>query len=305
MTRIYQKVQSIRVVATFFGLWISAYLLGDFENYMAYFLIFSLGILHGSNDITLIKRVYYHKNPAFLMVLISYLIVIGVGTALFFFMPFTALILFILFSAYHFGEQHFYFLNIHKPVMSYVFYIGYGLLVITLILYLNASDALRIINQMTGVTVTLNILRWVLLTSLIMTSTIAVVIYLKQKFNVVLELFYLVLFSIVFFASNLIWSFALYFIFWHSLPSLADQVQYLYKDLSKETIVRYLKDSFIYWLISVVGFFVLVQFFKDNATVMFSFFFSFLAAITFPHVLVMHKILKSNDKHLKRDGRSD
>lgn len=297
MTRIQQKVQSIRVVATFFGLWISAYLLGDFENYVAYFLIFSLGILHGSNDITLIKRVYDYKNPAFLKVLTSYLLVIGVGTALFFFMPIAALILFIVFSAYHFGEQHFCFLNIQNPFKSAVFYMGYGLLVITLILYLNASDAISIINQMTGVTVTLDILRWVLLISSIVTLATAVIVYLNQKFNIVLELFYLVLFLIVFFASNLIWSFALYFIFWHSLPSLADQVQYLYKDLSKETIVKYLKDSFIYWLISVVGFFVLVQFFKDNATVMFSFFFSFLAAITFPHVLVMHRILKNYREH--------
>lgn len=292
MSQIHQKVQSIRIVSTFFGLWISAYLLGGFENYIAFFLIFSLGILHGSNDITLIKRAYGSKNLTFFKVLTSYLTVIGVGTALFFLVPMLALIIFIIFSAYHFGEQHFHFLKIKNTISSYLFYTGYGLFVITLILYLNASDALRIINQMIGDTVALDVLRWILLISAIITVVTGIVVYLKQKFNFFLELFYLLLFSVVFFTASLIWSFALYFILWHSLPSLADQVEFLYKEVTKETIVRYIKASFIYWLLSVVGFFVLVQFFKDNPTVMLSFFFSFLAAITFPHVLVMHKILK-------------
>jgi Brp/Blh family beta-carotene 15,15'-monooxygenase len=290
----YQKTQSIPIVSTFFGLWVSGYLLGDFENYIAFFLIFSLGLLHGSNDISLIKRAYGYKNLTFLKVLVSYILVIAAGTALFFLMPIIALILFIAFSAYHFGEQHFHFLKIQHSLVSYLFYIAYGLFVITLILYLNASDARRIINEMTGVMVSLDVLRWILLVSAVAILIFGLMVYLKQKFNVILEIFYLFLFSIVFFTSNLIWSFALYFIFWHSLPSLADQIQYLYNGVTKETIIKYVKASFIYWLISVIGFFVLVQFFKDNPTVMLSFFFSFLAAITFPHVLVMHKILKHN-----------
>jgi Brp/Blh family beta-carotene 15,15'-monooxygenase len=292
MTQIHQKVQSIRIVATFFGLWISAYLLGGLDNYVAFFLIFSLGILHGSNDITLIKRAIGTKNLTFFRVLASYLIVIAIGTVLFFLIPKLALVLFLAFSAYHFGEQHFHFLKIKNTITSYLFYTGYGLFVITLILYLNASDALRIINQMIGDTVALDVLRWTLLISAIITVVTGIVVYLKQKFNIFLELFYLLLFCIVFFTASLVWSFALYFILWHSLPSLADQVEFLYKEVNKETIIKYVKASFIYWLLSVVGFFVLVQFFKDNPTVMLSFFFSFLAAITFPHVLVMHKILK-------------
>lgn len=293
MRVIYQKVQSIRVVATFFGLWISAYLLGNFQDYVAFFLIFSLGILHGSNDITLIKRAYSAKNFTFLKVLSSYLLVIGLGTTLFFFIPSVALFLFIVFSAYHFGEQHFHYLKIINGIISYLFYTGYGLFVITLILYLNASNALRIINEMIGLVITLDVLRWTLLFSAILTVAAGAIVYLNQRFKVFLELFYLLLFMVVFFASNLIWSFALYFILWHSLPSLADQVQYLYKEVTKKTIIQYIKSSFIYWLISVVGFFILVQFLENNPTVMLSFFFSFLAAITFPHVLVMHKILKN------------
>lgn len=292
MTGIHQKVESIRIVATFFGLWISSYLLGDFDNYVAFFLIFSLGILHGSNDITLIKRAIGTKNLTFLKVLASYIIVIAIGTALFFLMPKLALVLFLVFSAYHFGEQHFHFLRIKNTFSSYLFYTGYGLFVINLILYFNASDALRIINQMIEDTVSLNALRWILLISAIITVVTGIIVYLKQKFNVILELFYLLLFSIVFFTASLVWSFALYFILWHSLPSLADQVEFLYKEVTKQTIIKYVKSSFIYWSLSIVGFFVLVQFFKDNPTIMLSFFFSFLAAITFPHVLVMHKILK-------------
>ena len=288
-----QKNQSIRIFATFFGLWISTYLSEDIENYIAFLLIFSLGILHGSNDLTLIKRAYGHKQPTFLKVLALYVMVVIMGTALFFLIPTFALVLFIAFSAYHFGEQHFHFLKINPHLMSYIFYAGYGLLVISLMLYLNAGEALRIINEMTGTIATVDVLKWILLMAVILTLLTGAIVYIKQKFNVILELFYLLLFSIVFLVSNLIWAFTLYFILWHSLPSLADQVQYLYKEVSKETVIKYIKASFIYWLISIVGFFVVVLLFKDNQTVMLSFFFSFLAAITFPHVIVMHKIFRN------------
>lgn len=287
-----QKVQVIRVIATFFGLWLSVSLLGIFELYFAIFLIFSFGILHGSNDIKLIKSVYADKQSAFLRILFTYLAIISFGTALFFMLPSLALILFILFSAYHFGEQHFHFLQLKNSFVSFLMYSGYGLLVINLLLYLKAGTVIPIIYEMTNVTITIDFLRIVLLISTITTFITTALIYLKQKFNVIVELFYLLLFSIVFFTTSLLWAFALYFILWHSIPSLADQIQYLYKEISKKTIIEYLSSSFIYWLISVVGFVILAQFFKDNYTIMLSFFFSFLAAITFPHVLVMHKILK-------------
>lgn len=288
-----QKVQVIRVVATFFGLWISVSLLGLFEVYLAFFLIFSFGILHGSNDIKLIKCVYGEKEAAFLRILLNYIVIITIGTALFFMVPLLALVLFVLFSSYHFGEQHFHFMKIKNSILSFILYSGYGLLVISLLLYLKASAVIPIISEMTHVTITLDFLRIVLLVSTVVSFISGALIYLKQGFNVFIELFYLLLFAIVFFTTSLLWAFALYFILWHSIPSLADQIQYLYKEVSKKTILQYIRTSFIYWFISVIGFVILVQFFKDNHTAMLSFFFSFLAAITFPHVLVMHKILKN------------
>jgi Brp/Blh family beta-carotene 15,15'-monooxygenase len=105
------------------------------------------------------------------------------------------------------------------------------------------------------------------------------------------ELLYLVVFAILFKMGSLIWGFALYFIFWHSNPSLHDQIKFLYGKYSFNNFMLYFKSAFIYWIISLVGIFVLYGIFK-NETIFDALFFSFLAAITFPHTFVILKMFK-------------
>ncbi|MGY8916478.1 MAG: Brp/Blh family beta-carotene 15,15'-dioxygenase, partial [Flavobacteriales bacterium] len=92
--------------------------------------------------------------------------------------------------------------------------------------------------------------------------------------------------------ASLLWSFAIYFILWHSLPSLVDQIRFLYGGVTKKNIILYLKTSFVYWAISVIGLALFFLFFGGDSDTFLSFFFSFLAAITFPHVLVMTRLNK-------------
>jgi hypothetical protein len=76
---------------------------------------------------------------------------------------------------------------------------------------------------------------------------------------------------------------------------LKDQIEYIYGDVNKASIKKYLKKSFWYWLASVVGLGVFFWFFKD--TQMFeAVLFSFIAAITFPHVIVIAKMFVKKAK---------
>ena len=91
----------------------------------------------------------------------------------------------------------------------------------------------------------------------------------------------------------LLWAFAIYFIVWHSIPSLIDQTKALYGESSKMNFINYIKSSIIYWLISIVGviiLYVLTIYFQINFITIF---FAFLAAITVPHVIVMYLLNKN------------
>jgi beta-carotene 15,15'-dioxygenase len=83
-------------------------------------------------------------------------------------------------------------------------------------------------------------------------------------------------FAVIFKVGSLIWGFALYFIFWHSIPSLNDQIRFIYGNYSFNNFKLYLKSALAYWLISLLGIVIV----------------SFLAAITFPHAYVILKMFK-------------
>ena len=49
------QFRAVAIVITIFLLWVSTFIQQDLENLMAYVFIFSFGILHGSNDISLLE----------------------------------------------------------------------------------------------------------------------------------------------------------------------------------------------------------------------------------------------------------
>ena len=110
------------------------------------------------------------------------------------------------------------------------------------------------------------------------------------RVNMFKELFFLLVFFIVFKTASLLWAFSIYFVIWHSIPSLMDQTKYLYGQVSRNSILAYFKTSFIYWLASMVGLGVLYYLFHDRQGLFLSIMIYFLAAITFPHVIVMNRL---------------
>jgi len=69
-----------------------------------------------------------------------------------------------------------------------------------------------------------------------------------------------------------------------------DQMLYLHGHVNKKTFLTFVKKSFPYWLISILGLLVILFIFRNNLETSLAFFFSFLAAITFPHVLVIRRL---------------
>ena len=297
-----RNITNISIVFSFVGLWITSMFSGDIEKILGFILIFTFGILHGSNDILLIDSISKKsiKMP-FLRVIIVYLLTVGLAIVTFYFFPNLALILFILFSAFHFGEQHWVNqLSNLTESFSKFFFLIYGLLVLTLLFVLNSNDVIAVVEAITLTTLNFNQLLYAFLFVLIVFAVILIflLIFNKEYLNIVLkEVFLLLVLFIIFKVSTLIWAFTIYFIFWHSIPSLFEQVQFIYGSFSKPNFLKYCQNAFPYWIISIIGIIILLYMFKDS-TIFYALFFSFLAAVTFPHALVINTMFRNKKTQL-------
>jgi Brp/Blh family beta-carotene 15,15'-monooxygenase len=261
---------------------------------MAYGLILTFGVLHGANDITLILKLKKESadKQGFKIILLYYILTVFSILLIFVLYPPLALLLFILFSGYHFGEQHFGNKMTSSAPAASIIYLSYGLTILFMIFLIKVDEVSIIIEDVSSLVLSKQLFTAILAGSLlIFMVSLLFFWYTKQlKVRVYEELFYLLIFYVIFNTASLIWGFCIYFILWHSIPSLFDQMKYLYGDASKSTFKSYLKSSWLYWLVSVIGLALLFFFFGGNHQFFISILLYFLAAITFPHVLVMSRL---------------
>jgi Brp/Blh family beta-carotene 15,15'-monooxygenase len=290
------KTLKLSVITSFVGLWLTSYLSNKYQTIVGFILILSFGILHGANDLVLIKHLKETKKIDFVKLIGIYVLVIGMSVLLFTNFPIIALLLFILVSSYHFGEQHWSeIIRTKKTLITHLFLFNYGLLILVMLFYINTNEVIEIIREITQHSISANSIR----TATVITLVTLVLLSIRQcyesidfKNNMIEQLFYLVVLGIVFKASSLIWGFAIYFIFWHSIPSLNDQITFLYGTATWPNFIQYFKTAFIYWLISLLGIFGLYYIAKDML-VFDALFFAFLASITFPHFIVILNMYKN------------
>jgi Brp/Blh family beta-carotene 15,15'-monooxygenase len=161
-----------------------------------------------------------------------------------------------------------------------------------LLFFFNLKKVIEIIYKITEVSIDENVVTLVLFTTMLLFAFSTIFIMMNSKkllVNIIEEFFYLLILCLIFKSSSLIWGFTVYFVFWHSLPSLHDQITFLYGKFTFNNFKKYFKSAFIYWIISLIGIVLLFLFTRDWLFFD-ALFFSFLAAITFPHTLVIIKM---------------
>jgi Brp/Blh family beta-carotene 15,15'-monooxygenase len=276
---------------TFFLFWVSIQFGEVVDDFIAYIMVISVGILHGANDL-LILSTKDQKDKKLIKNLFIYIGIILLCVVIYLFSSFVAIVLFVVLSAYHFGEEHL----SHKINVNFVFnavyFLSYGLFIFALLFYQSMSDVDVIMTELTGRTFSKIQIEITLIVSAIFLSTGSVYLILTKRNNSMLflrEFLYLVLLFLVFNTSSLILGFAIYFILWHSIPSIIHQIEFISGSLNKRNVIAYVKKALIYWVISIAGLLVLYQLLPEIkllATVVFV----ILFAVTAPHTWVMHKM---------------
>lgn len=280
------------IVGTFFCLWLATYFSAGIQAMLAFSTIATVGLLHGANDINIIRRGSdtLITNRSSLKTIGVYVITILVVIGLFMFIPVLAISLFILFSGYHFGEQHLKN-KLHLSAQgSLAFYTVYGMTILTMIFYAQSQEVIPIISGFIGISLTEEFFKVLFLLFLGLTIVGLLVFRKKLKNKLWQEFFFLLVLFIVFRTASLLWGFSIYFVLWHSIPSIKDQIGFLYGKPNKESFKKYCKACWPYWIISILTLVLIYILFKGNEANLISTLITLLAAITIPHILVMSRV---------------
>ncbi len=249
-------------------------------------LLCTVGLVHGANDYYLIKkdRITSWSLPKFLSI---YLGIIGLLLIVFLYLPIVALNIFVILAAYHFGEEHIHPWVFTKSPAIHLLCLFYGAAIFAL-LFLTHTSQLEQLFKSNDYDV--DIISWNYLMVLPFMVVQFILVFgnaLMQKISwkgfAVLEVS-LALLYLVFLKTDLLISFLIYFVLWHSIPSVVSQLKDL-KSQHKTGIKEYFINALPFYLPSLAAVVILLIVLGESkislpVVVMIS------AVTTIPHVMV-------------------
>ena len=290
------KIIKSRIVVFLIFIGLSYLLPVIYQDILGFILILSIGVIHGANDLLIIKK-YTRKSSlkSQISYFLYYLGLVFLGFVFFYLFPSIALLSFVLVSIYHFGEQHWEvsasndeFVNVKRiyPIILH------GLIFFVIVFMNNINIVNDVLLSFNTISLNYTFLRILLIVlfliyMFLLLSSKSMRVYFADEFVFFILLFVLTL------NSSLIFGFSIYFIFFHSILSIKDQVKYIYGDDNSEYIKKYLISALPYFILAIlflIGSYLFIDFESlDILPIMFT----FLAAITFPHVIVIEKMYSS------------
>jgi len=266
------------------------------ENQLIYssLSILLFGIPHGAID----HIIFFKKRK--LTKLKFYLVYLGliVGfVVMWHIAPVLSLILFLLISAFHFGESQFEDIKITK-VLKNTFFFFWGIALLATLIYYNINELANVtayfddtlafekvydIKKVTALYYVTNIIT--------IASMILMAVYKQIKIERLLsEFFLLFLIHITFFLFPFIIGFTLYFVVLHSLKVMQDEIEFFKKDNPKFSILDFLKLLAPYSILSIF-FTTILLLLSYYSYIPYSIPFLsivIISVITLPHAIVMN-----------------
>ena len=248
----------------------------------------SIGIPHGSVDhIIAFINPQARKFESKLIFYVVYLSLIVFNIILWVISPFLGLLVFLIISCYHFGETQVIGYNpTDNKILNFV--IGANIL---LSLFLNniveLQEILYILPQFSSLDLSGFDSVFFLLISVAILMLSIVNFKIKRKVPLYAEITILYM---VFFHTDLLTSFALYFGFCHSLPMLMLE----FKEFKTDSFMKFYIKTLPFTILSIIFGFLLYQFNNDLLTSdnLILFVFIIISSLTLPHVFIMKDFVK-------------
>jgi Brp/Blh family beta-carotene 15,15'-monooxygenase len=254
--------------------------------------LFVVGIPHGAVDHLLIAN----KKNILVAFILKYLLIILAYFILWLSYPMVALVIFIAYSAFHFGESELEELGIkNTSVKIYGKAFLMGLSILMFIICMHFNESIQLLSKISGLDSLLS-LKEISPDQLYIIPSLAFLYILFQAvFQKHYSLLAVLMLLIIGIFVPLLLSFALYFICQHSYNAwkhVQKQLDIPHFALYKKTIPYTIGALFIFLIILVF-----VNINSSYLQLMSTNFFIFLACISLPHFLLMHVFYKSGFQH--------
>ncbi|MCR9290235.1 MAG: Brp/Blh family beta-carotene 15,15'-dioxygenase [Bacteroidetes bacterium] len=303
---LYQVVPVLTVFIIILGLTLPKEAVEDFIIPFSLFFIL-MGIIHGASDFLVFQSIYNTENfnnqllqfsIGYGLLTLSYLIIWYIS-------PLLAFSFFILVSIYHFGEANWQYLKNVSASRKILTYFIWGIAVLGIPIILYFDDSQIIINEITQVKLSLTSNQKGIMIFVLCFANLVYITHLFDKEIISYSEFgreirnFLLLIGL-FFSTPLLIGFSIYFVFWHSLPSMNHQIISLSVLEDPNQRSKYVKQVVIITFISFAGLAGLYMVFEDTRDFGFNLgiLFFFIAIITVPHSILMHLlyIYKNQDE---------
>lgn len=267
---------------------------------VAVVLILFVGIPHGATDHLIFSRLSLRQwgRVKWSLFFLAYLGLMGLYALGWWQFPVFSLVLFLLMSAYHFGQANWSFMPLPRKKAQFVVSLIWGLWVIFTPLLFHSETSLAIVSQIVGspVEISGNTSLWA---GLLLLVNLSMVLYLRfrgwiNRNDFLREVLHLALLELSFFVLPLLLSFAVYFTLWHSLGSMQDQVAFFSGDRPKYRWGHYLRQILPMTILALLGLgaFVFWQY-SDLMEGNLASLFVFIAVLTLPHMILMEKLYEN------------
>lgn len=258
-------------------------------------LIVTIGLMHGATDHILYvnsaeKRPESKVPKGFI---VRYLVVLLTMGLIWFLLPRLALVIFLIVSAYHFGQTQLQYLPIsEKSLLKKVLYLLWGLLVLAIIVLTNIEESKALVYSVIP-SINLDILesefnfQIILVTGLFVIGLMFIASRRLAKVFLALELIEVLSIALLSSQVSLLVTFGVFFGLWHSLRASQVQVDKIAK-VTEYSRMSFIKDSLPFTLVSIFGI-SLILFLANRFDLMIRVEMLFLVAVsmlTMPHIFI-------------------
>lgn len=260
------------------------------------------GIPHGATDHILYieKQSFSHKKVSLFRFILTYLIVMFAYAIAWYFFPVPSLILFLIISAYHFGQSQFVYLPLaENHIVKLSLYFLWGSVILSTLIFWNWQESIGILTTLIpeAYISSLPILffqrEWVLFQLIGISLLILLCRYYRwmNTRQVFFEMLNLALLLSLFHYQSLLIGFAIYFGLWHAISSIITEIR-IFNQLGKNfTLHTFIQQALLFSLISFAGIGLLlgISYFFQAYISPYLLFFIAISTLTLPHIIYIQQ----------------
>ena len=300
---LYRSVQGLALLAVVLSLLVPGWL-SSVQLIIALVMIVLIGIPHGATDYLIFQQLSrpLWGSREMTRFYINYILLMAGFAVLWWVLPVVALLVFLGISVYHFGQSNWNYVAFHSKFEATGTHLLWGSFVLFVPILWHYDTAAPIIESITGVSALHISLAWreagsIIL--LVLNLWLCIYYYVqnritrKEFMDEVVNLFALALLLI---NLPLLLGFAIYFVCWHSLSSMMDQIRFFRRQVRSYNVVQYIKNALPLSLAAIgsLGIIAFAQI-KMDIPLNIGIVFVFISVVTLPHMILIDQLYQESD----------